>query len=118
MKVLVDACAGLRLAHALQEAGHDVAFAGDGESPPDDAVILASAVKDARSIITRDKDFGALVFRDQYPHRGIIRLVRLSPSQEVARCLDVLRRHAQSLSQGAIITVEPGRVRVRTPPHV
>jgi predicted nuclease of predicted toxin-antitoxin system len=117
MKVLVDACAGLRLARALRNAGHDAAFAGDWEPPPDDSAILAVAVRDARCVITRDKDFGALVFRDQYPHCGMIRLVRLAPAQEVAACLGVLKSHAESLSQGAIITIEPARIRIRKTPQ-
>ena len=29
MKLLIDVCAGVRLARALQAAGHDVIFAGD-----------------------------------------------------------------------------------------
>lgn len=115
MNVLVDACAGSRLAMALSQAGHDVVFAGDRDPPSEDHAILSAACREHRTIVTRDKDFGALVFRDQLPHRGIVRLVRLSPKQETSTCLFVLDKHASDLARGAIITVEPGRIRVRKP---
>lgn len=42
-----------------------------------DEDILAFAVRDDRIVITNDKDFGELVFRDRRPHRGVI-LLRLA----------------------------------------
>lgn len=46
-------------------------------------------------------------------HAGIIRLVVLSASQQAPICLMVLTRYGTELQSGAIVTVEPGRIRVR-----
>ena len=113
MKLLVDTCAGQRLTGHLRRAGHDVVFVGDWKEDPGDDEILAIARTEQRLIITRDKDFGALVIRDKLPHCGIVRLVELPPAREADLCLDALTRHATELARGALITLGAHRVRVR-----
>jgi hypothetical protein len=46
-------------------------------------------------------------------HAGIVRLVILSALQQAPACLLVLNRYGTELQRGAIVTVEPGRIRVR-----
>lgn len=76
---------------------------------------LPSPIRRGRVLVTLDKDFGELaVVRDQ-PHAGIVRLVNWSARQQASICLSVLSRYAAELQTGAIITVDPGRVRVRPP---
>jgi predicted nuclease of predicted toxin-antitoxin system len=70
MKLLVDACAGRRLARAL-ETGHEVVFAGDWERDPGDDEIFALARVEHRVIITRDKDFGTIAVRDRQKVRSV-----------------------------------------------
>jgi predicted nuclease of predicted toxin-antitoxin system len=48
------------------------------------------------------------------PHAGIIRLVGIRVAEQARVCLAVLGRYGSELEAGAIVTVEPGRVRVRT----
>jgi len=114
MKLLVDACAGRRLARDLQ-TDHEVVFAGDWERDPGDDEILALARAEHRVIITRDKDFGTISVRDRQAHWGIVRLVELSPTQELISCRDALARFALDLERGALITVEAHRIRIREP---
>ncbi|MEK6634227.1 MAG: DUF5615 family PIN-like protein [Nitrospirota bacterium] len=74
---------------------------------------MAMAYQEGRILITLDKDFGELaVVRDQ-AHAGIVRLVILSASQQAAACVMALSRYGTELQSGAIVTVEPGRIRVR-----
>jgi predicted nuclease of predicted toxin-antitoxin system len=115
MRLLVDACAGAKLARALRAAGHDVVFAGDWKEDPGDEEILALAQAEERTVITRDKDFGSLAVRDRKPHCGIARLVELPPSRELAICQTILNGHEGELREGALITAELHRIRIRKP---
>jgi len=59
----------------LEAAGHDVltVVAALPAAPGDD--VMALAIADGRVIVTEDKDFGELAFRDGYRPPGMIRLV-------------------------------------------
>jgi predicted nuclease of predicted toxin-antitoxin system len=74
---------------------------------------LALAHQEGRILITLDKDFGELAVVREHAHAGILRLVVLSASQQAPTCLMILNRYGADLQSGAIVTVEPGRVRVR-----
>ena len=115
MKILLDTCIWGGAIEALKAAGHDDIWAGAWDVDPGDDEILARAHQEGRVLVTLDKDFGELaVVRDQ-PHAGIVRLVNWSALQQASICLSVLSRYAAELQTGAIITVDPGRVRVRPP---
>jgi predicted nuclease of predicted toxin-antitoxin system len=66
-------------------------------------------------LVTLDKDFGELAVREGRRHAGIIRLVDISATSQAGACIQVLERYAEELRSGAIVTVEPGRVRLRLP---
>jgi len=65
--------------------------------------------------VTLDKDFGELVIVRGQPHAGIVRLVNLAAREQGPTCVAVLERFGETLTSGGIVTVEPGRVRVRPP---
>jgi predicted nuclease of predicted toxin-antitoxin system len=64
-------------------------------------------------LVTLDKDFGELGVLRQAPHCGIVRLVNFRAADQGRACAQVLERHAEDLRRGALITAEPGRVRIR-----
>src|SRR5690349_714253 len=97
----------------LRAAGHDVDWAGNWPSDPGDDAILARANAEERILVTLDKDFGELAVFHGRAHHGIVRLVNFSARQQAATCLAVLTAHGDELLVGAIITAEPGRMRVR-----
>ncbi len=66
--------------------------------------------------MTLDKDFGELVVVRGAAHSGIIRVVNMSARQQANAILHVLGRYADEISKGALVTVEPGRVRIRLMP--
>ena len=66
-------------------------------------------------LVTLDKDFGELAIRRSLPHCGIVRLVSISATRQGAVCQLVLAQYGDELTQGAIVTVEAGRVRIRPP---
>jgi predicted nuclease of predicted toxin-antitoxin system len=115
MKTLLDSCVWGRARDELVAAGHDVVWSGDWPTDPGDEEILAIANEQRRVLVTLDKDFGELAVLRGQPDCGILRLVGISARQQAAVCREVLARHAAELASGAIITAEPGRLRVRSP---
>ena len=79
--------------------------------------MLAHAFRNSQVLITLDKDFGELAVVLQRPHVGIVRLVDLRAEDQGSVAAAALARYEHDLSQGAIVTVEPGRVRIRPPDH-
>ncbi len=98
----------------LAAADHDVVWVGDRPDSPSDEEVLAWAHREQRVLATLDKDFGELAIVYELPHAGIIRVVNFPARKQAAVCLHVLEQYAEELQAGAIITAEPGRIRVRT----
>lgn len=115
MKLLLDTCIWGGAKCEVQAAGHDVLWTGDLAQDPGDEDILAQAHCEQRVLITLDKDFGELAIRRSLPHCGIVRLVNISARQQGGVCRQVLTQYGHELAQGAIVTVEAGRVRIRPP---
>lgn len=113
MRVLLDACVWGGAKEAFGQAGHDVAWAGDWETDPGDVEILNRAQSEGRVLVTLDKDFGELAIVRELPHCGIMRLVNFAAKQQGKACLAVLDRYGDLLLDGGIVTVEPGRLRLR-----
>jgi predicted nuclease of predicted toxin-antitoxin system len=116
MKVLLDTCVWGRAKAELQANGHDVLWTGDLAADPGDEEILAQAHRESRVLVTLDKDFGELAIVRSLPHSGIIRLVDISAQQQAKLTELVLVKHGDDLLKGAIVTAEPGRLRIHPPP--
>ncbi len=115
MKVLLDTCISGLLRSPLTDAGHDIIWSGEWEADPGDDEILAQAYREARVLVTLDKDFGTLAVLHGKPHAGIVRLVNLSLREQTAVCLHILKNHSDILPRGTIITAELNRLRIRLP---
>lgn len=116
MRLLLDTCVWPGAVTELTASGHDVLWVGDWPADPGDDEILAFALKERRTIVTLDKDFGELAVAFGHAHSGIIRLVNWQVAKHASVCLSVISLHAEDLSRGAIVTAEPGRLRMRPPP--
>lgn len=99
----------------LEAAGHDVEWSGNWQQDPGDEEILAYARRETRILVTLDKDFGELAVVQGVRHSGILRIVDFSVRQQGTVCLQAMARHGPALAAGAIVTAEPGRLRVRPP---
>jgi predicted nuclease of predicted toxin-antitoxin system len=115
MKLLLDTCVWGGAKKELEAQGLDVVWGGDWDTDPGDEEILGLAFSEGRVLVTLDKDFGRLAIHHGHPHCGIVRLVDLAAKRQAAVCSKVLQRYGSELQAGAIVTVEPGRVRVRPP---
>ena len=102
---------------ALRHDGHDVSWiyeCAPGSSDPD---VLKLATSEGRVVATRDKDFGALVFRAALPAPYGIILVR-HPGKLRHMLSDVIAALRSDHSwPGQMTTIEPGRVRSRALPR-
>jgi predicted nuclease of predicted toxin-antitoxin system len=115
VKLLLDTCVWGGAVEPLQRAGHEVDWSGNWEVDPGDEEILARAFAESRILVTLDKDFGELAIVRGLPHSGILRVAGFASRQQ-AHIIDyVLSKHGLELNAGAVITAEPGRLRIRPP---
>ena len=79
----------------------------------DQAVLLESRVS-ARVLITADKDFGELVFRQRQATVGVflLRLSGLTPAMKVALVSAAVREHASGFT-GAFVVLSRRSLRIR-----
>jgi predicted nuclease of predicted toxin-antitoxin system len=118
VRFLLDEGLPFRLAAYLTSEGHDVVPCGaDYPHALTDRQILAIAYGEQRIVLTNDKDFGDLVFRDRLPHAGVIlfRLGYVPIDVRIALLREVLMDHAEHLDQ--FIVVLPGGSRVASAPE-
>ena len=115
MRVLLDTCVWGKAKADLSRAGHDTEWTGDWDEDPGDEEILRLAHEQSRVLVRLDKDFGELAVAFGRPHSGIVRLVGMSAREQGPLCVDILDRYGEELAAGAIVTVEPGRIRIRPP---
>lgn len=115
VKVLLDTCVWGGSRKALEDAGHEVASIPELGNDPGDAAVMALAHREGRVLITIDKDFGELAIVRRLPHSGILRLVDIAARSQGLAANAALERYGTELQDGAIVTVEPGRIRIRPP---
>ena len=113
MNLLVDACVGREVVQALRMDGHDVDYVCEWNADPGDETILRRAGQEHRAIITRDKDFGSQAVLLGIVHFGIVQVRKIPLRDHASACRTALRKHEADLAKGAIVTVQPGRIRVR-----
>lgn len=114
MKFLLDESADFPLLLFLKELGHDVtAIARDYPHALKDREVLAIAENERRILITNDRDFGELVFRQHLSHSGVI-LFRLGEESLHTKreCLKrVLAEYGDKLTDFVVVTERSVRVR-------
>jgi len=115
VRLLLDTCVWSGVAAELAAASHDVEWSGNWPQDPGDQEILAYARLHSRILVTLDKDFGEIAVVRSVRHNGILRIVDFSVRHQGTACLQAIARHGSDLAAGAIVTAEPGRLRVRPP---
>ncbi|MDL1962562.1 MAG: DUF5615 family PIN-like protein [Deltaproteobacteria bacterium] len=118
MKFLADQDAYAITTRFLSNLGHDVITASEiGLSEADDIDLLKTSVERNRIFITRDRDFGGLVFVEGIG-TGVIYL-RMVPSTKKAvhgELERILKVYSENDLKRAFVVVEPGRHRFRRLP--
>ncbi len=114
MKFVADEGVDLQIVESLRGKGYDVLYVAEFASGSKDEVILQSANEEDRILMTRDKDFGELVFRDKMVHSGIIlnRLHELSSENKSRIVVSVIEDFKDELI-GAFTVIQPNKIRIR-----
>ncbi len=114
MNLLADEGVDRPIVERLRQDGHSVLYIAEMSPGIDDDVILAQANANNALLLTLDKDFGELVFRQGLIHAGVV-LIRLSglyPATKAQIVATVLRDHDTELLD-AFSVIAPGSVRIR-----
>ena len=111
---LADECFSGRIVSALGTARFDVVRAADLCPAADDETVLAQAHAQGRILLTEDHDFGELCVRLRLPAHGvvIVAVKSLPAAIQGTRVVQCLSDLGERLT-GAIVTIEPARVRLR-----
>lgn len=113
MKFLLDSCISFFAVKDLREEKFEVIWVPETAKDPGDEAIIKKAFTENLVLVTADKDFGELVFLKRIPSSTIIRLVDIPAKNQGKVLLGLIRLHKRDIEQGAIITVDKYRVRIR-----
>jgi predicted nuclease of predicted toxin-antitoxin system len=118
VRFLADENLDFAVVRALRAAGHDARALAEETSRTIDAEVIALAAREARILVTEDKDFGWLAFVAEAGTEGVI-LVRFPGNvrQAMARSvLDLVAASGEAL-RGSFTVVQPGQARITPGPR-
>ncbi len=119
MKLLLDQGLPLSTAQLLRDIGVDTIHVAEiGLSTAEDTEIIQKAVEEDRVVATLDADFHTILALNEaiVPSVIRIRIERLRAQALTQLLLRVINECEEELQQGAAVTVEPNRIRIRLLP--
>ena len=114
MKLVADESVDRQIIDLLRLDGLEVIAIAEIAAGSTDEDVLARAVSEQALLLTADKDFGDLVFRQGLAAEGVVlaRLSGLSQQTRAEHVRDAFRQHSH-LFPGAFTVIEYGGVRIR-----
>jgi predicted nuclease of predicted toxin-antitoxin system len=120
VRFLIDNALSPFVAAQLSAAGHEAVDVRDyGMQASSDAEVSTAPVRSVRVVVSADTDFGTLLAasRESLPSVLLFRGgTERRPERQVAPLLANLPAIAQDLEGGAVVVIEPDRIRVRALP--
>ena len=119
MKFLIDMNLPISWVKYLAKAGFEAVYWSSlGPTAAPDTEIVAHAKAEVYVIMTRDLDFGVIMFmsRAKKPSVVQIRVEDVRPEIIGELVVSVLRQTERDLREGALLTIEPKRARLRLLP--
>jgi predicted nuclease of predicted toxin-antitoxin system len=115
MNFIADENIDRQIVERLRYDGHDVRSVAEMDPGISDDEVLDMASRESAILLTADRDFGELVFRQQRIMAGVIlvRLAGLSPTKKAVIVSVAISQHIAELPN-AFVVVSPGRVRIRS----
>ncbi|HEX5228518.1 MAG TPA: DUF5615 family PIN-like protein [Bryobacteraceae bacterium] len=99
MNIVADENVDKQIVDRLRRDGHNVTWVAELEPGINDNAVLLRSRNLSAILITADKDFGELVFRQHLHHSGVLllRLAGLKPDQKAGIVAEVFQSHAEEL---------------------
>ncbi|WP_369016117.1 DUF5615 family PIN-like protein [Armatimonas sp.] len=118
MRFLVDECTGPGVAMWLGQQGYEVFSVYDQAQGAMDDALLLKAFSEGWILITNDKDFGEMVYRERRRHQGVIflRLANERTASKIAVLQALLDNHVERLP-GNFVVVTEDHVRFANTPN-
>lgn len=117
MKIVADENVDKQIVDRLRANGHTVLWVAELEPGIDDGTVLLQSRELNAILITADKDFGELVFRQHLHHSGVvlIRLAGLTPDQKAETVAAVFHTYAELLpDRFAVVSERAIRLRAQS----
>lgn len=114
MNFVADENIDSQIVQRLRTEGHEVFYVAECDPGIEDEAVLTHSRTLNAILITSDKDFGELVFRQRLLHTGILllRLGGFSPEQKAAAVAKAVESHGKELAIGFSVLSESA-LRVR-----
>lgn len=114
MKILADENVEGEIVAALRQAGHSVSDIKETSPGIEDTSVLRIAADLGSILLTNDKDFGELIYRDRLVSKGVIllRFGKLEIAERIELLLGVLKDRESELN-GAFTVITSTGVRIR-----
>ncbi len=117
MKFLLDENIGKKIAQFLQKLGYSVTSIREIHPGIDDYTVLELANTETKILITSDKDFGELVFKENQSYSGIIflRLDDQTSENKIVALREVFSKNKVIKGKYITVTEKSGvsKIRVR-----
>jgi predicted nuclease of predicted toxin-antitoxin system len=115
MNLLADESVDRQIVERLRQDGHRVTYVAEMEPGISDQIVLQRANEQEALLLTVDKDFGELTYRQKLINHGVvlIRLAGLLNQTKAELTAEALRdRGAEFMNAFSVIS--PGMIRIRT----
>src|SRR5262245_833061 len=116
MNLVADESVDRQVVEQLRQEGHGVVYVAELSPGTTDDAVLQEANRRGALLVTADKDFGELVYRQRRVHAGVVllRLAGLPALAKAGTVAQVFRERGAELP-GAFSVVTAGMVRIRRP---
>jgi predicted nuclease of predicted toxin-antitoxin system len=114
MRWLLDECVDAELVEGLRRSGHDVVYVAEIAPRASDTEVMELAEREGRLLLTEDKDFGELVFRQRRPVPGLVLLrIGATERQRKSERLHAAVGHLGETLFSRYTVIEEARIRSR-----
>jgi predicted nuclease of predicted toxin-antitoxin system len=105
MKFIADECVDVQIIEHLIKIGYEVLFVPEMEPGISDKKVLDIANRESAILITSDKDFGELVFRQKRITSGVIliRLAGLQPDVKASITVNAIKEHQDEIKNNFMV---------------
>jgi len=114
VKLLADENVDLAIVEQLRKNGHTVGYVAEMSPGISDAEVLTCATNQESILLTVDKDFGELVFRQKFLSEGVIlvRLEGLPTEEKVSIVAQAITEHKMELPKNFTV-ISQNSIRIR-----